>query len=326
MKKVNFGRNQISRIAPKTFTGLPTIIQRLVLNHNQLSEIGSFSLRGLQNTKELFLYNNQISVIEHGAFIDLSAAQNVFLNHNCLTHLKAGIFNYLSSCENLYLSDNQISKIDVDSFTRMVHLEKLHVENNKLSNLLPGLFNKLLKELYLFGNQLSTISSGLFTDVSRPLILLLSTAKFGHDNVWNCDTLCWLKEEEMAGNVTFTQGPISYKPKCSSGRWNQLSCAKGLSVCSLQANKILAIMFVWMHSRMMHSLQMQGYGFCCEGSFFQFFRCSCQFGKINLFVSPLLVTKTLSQILFFCCLFLAYSSSIYLQKCGVMMLSHIFMV
>ena len=127
------------------------------------------------------------------------------------------------------------------------------MENNQLSQLSPRLFSKifLLKELYLFGNQLSTISSDLFTDVSRPLLLLLSKTKYGLDNVWDCDTLCWLEEEENAGNVTFTQGPISYKPKCSSGRWNQLSCLKGLCTKSIPHKKNLWQQFVSLYSRML---------------------------------------------------------------------------
>lgn len=217
----------------KGYTDVPSIIPHgskvVNLYRNQIAHLpsGVFSLLTMCTT--LSLSYNQISQIEIGAFIGLINLQTLSLNHNMLTHLQAGMFSSLTQCTALYLYNNQISEIDPDAFTGLLSLQKLHIYNNQLTQLMSGTFDQtqLLEELYLYGNQMKTLNSSLFIDVVRPFKLQLSFSTRDVDNIWECQTLCWLRLEETGQTIS-----QPYAPKCTEGVWTQVSCPEQGKTCS----------------------------------------------------------------------------------------------
>ncbi len=102
------------------------------------------------------------------------------------------------------MNDNQISAVEKNGFTA-----------------LNG-----LKSLWLHDNKLNTLESSVFDGIPRPLQLSLSFPYSVDSFPWKCDTLCWLKEEEMAGNITWVHRPqCPAYPVCAGDQtWDDLLC------------------------------------------------------------------------------------------------------
>ncbi len=112
----------------------------------------------------------------------------------------------------------------------------------------------------MFGNKLTTISYKMFVQLPGPLFLGLSKPNATSDETWQCDTMCWVKQLEMEGNITFLDptgymfvngsGPCglscslleqadvppvpfpvgpetgSFHPNCANQTWSDLSCSE----------------------------------------------------------------------------------------------------
>ena len=78
------------------------------------------------------------------------------------------------------------------------------------------------------GNNLTTIDSSLFINIQRPLALFLSNHDDRDGNPWECETLCWLKQEEAAGTILLVpEYDESFHPKCTDGSWESIQCSQG---------------------------------------------------------------------------------------------------
>ena len=73
-----------------------------------------------------------------------------------------------------------------------------------------------LKTLYLGGNHLTKLPRDVLSHLPRPLKLGFTYQYF------ECDIeLCWLKQEEQQGTITF----LSETPRCADGiRWYNWRC------------------------------------------------------------------------------------------------------
>ena len=131
----------------------------------------------------------------------------VDLSENHITTIRAGSFSHLARCALLWLDNNQISEINPAAFRGLTSLRRLYLHTNKLTHISPGTFSGLtsLNNLWLSNNRLTGLSSDLFLDLPRPLRLLLGNPDNNDpDNAFLCDeSLCWLKQEEQDGTVTF---------------------------------------------------------------------------------------------------------------------------
>ncbi len=137
-------------------------------------------------------------------------------------------------CRWLYLQENQITNIENGAFRDLVSLERLKLNDNRLRTLHAGLFDGLgkLDELWIHNNPLTTLDAALFSTQNQHLVLLMSDAD--SDDSWRCGTLCWLKEEENTGAISFVHEGEEYKPCCVDVVWDSLQCCTWI-----QCNDIL---------------------------------------------------------------------------------------
>ena len=146
-------------------SGLPTHVQRLVLNGNNITflEKDSFVSRGLAHLEILTASSCKIRKIELGAFNWLTKLTYLSLKNNEIIEIRPGILEKMCSLEFLYLGKNIIEHLESDVFSGLVNLKKLSLEGNKLQYLHPDTFVGLpnLQTLYLsnnFGLQILTDS------------------------------------------------------------------------------------------------------------------------------------------------------------------------
>ena len=183
----------------------------------------------MNNLEKLNLAWNKIQTVGDGTFTGLGNLQELDLGLNEIPNLEVGCFSPLTQLTELGLYKNNLSVIKDNAFTGLGNPQKLWLNLNQISviesNALSGLSS--LQELWVYGTELTTLDSKVLSDVPRPVELGMSDPFFlGGDNPWNCDTLCWLKREEMAGNITWlTVIEESYQPQCAGDvTWENLQC------------------------------------------------------------------------------------------------------
>ncbi|XP_036369232.1 leucine-rich repeat-containing protein 15-like isoform X3 [Octopus sinensis] len=158
---------------------IPTNVEYLYLQWNNIETIKEGAFTGLSNLKELVLGANNIETIKEGAFTGLSNLKELDLSKNKISTIKDGTFKGLSNLKELNLGNNKISRIEKEMFQGLHNLEELDLSKNKISTIKDGTFKGLsnLKELYLRWNNISTIKEGVFTGLSNLETLRLSNNK-----------------------------------------------------------------------------------------------------------------------------------------------------
>ncbi len=196
--------NQISHIEELAFVGLESL-DTLGLTRNNFSVLYSEMFRGLNKLTWLDLQNNKISSIEKNSFLGLESLLFLFLHHNKISVLPQGVFSGLRKLKALPLPGNQINHIDTGAFDSLDSLETLFLHSNRLTTLSPQTLLNLPR---------------------NPLLLALSRNPFS--NKWNCSSLCWLKQEEQHGTVTwYIRSGNVHHPRCAEGQvWTSLPCGK----------------------------------------------------------------------------------------------------
>ena len=214
--------NKISEIEPGAFDGL-TALANLSLGY-RLERLYINMFSGISSCEKLFLEHNKITEIERGSFSKLNNVDTLYLNSNNLTTLKAGTFQGLLSARTLILENNTIKFIEEDAFIGLKTIEKLDLSRNLLKILNPVTFSGLasLRRLNLARNHLTTLSADVFNHLPRPLSLGLI------GNQLECNAgLCWLKQEERDGSITWNDDGYNFPPKCANGEnWAFWYCSK----------------------------------------------------------------------------------------------------
>ena len=193
-------------------------------NRIRIVRKGDFS--DLTSCLKIDLGDNFIHTIESGSFDGLAALRILSLTINGLTELRNYMFQDLRNLESLNLNSNMIKYIEDGSFESLLNLRQLRMANNILTELRAAIFHGLknIDHLTLDRNKLTYIDSSTFSDLPLPLELALDFNPLVCD-----DSLCWLKEEEQQGNITWlTWNGHLYKPSCNEGiAWNTWECSEG---------------------------------------------------------------------------------------------------
>ncbi len=252
----------------------PGSIKWMRLNNNQITEIKSENFAGMWGCKELYLYENEITHIEDGSFSDMhvleyltlrrnnltsvprdlpTTLQLLTLQSNFLTQVRDRDFAGLRVCRWLYLQDNEISDIENEAFRDLVSLERLKLNDNRLTTLQTGLFDDLaqLNELWIYNNPMTTLDPTLFSTQNEYLILLMSD--WDSQDSWMCQTLCWLKHKEDAGEISFDRKGDEYDPKCADAEWYSLDCGKFTIVRQNQCS-VISFCFKSKEPNMFHQI------------------------------------------------------------------------
>lgn len=153
-------------------------------------------------------------------------ASVVELAWNAYTTIPANSFSHLSQCIRLGLCCHQIVTVEVGAFNGLVSLEHLHLGINNISVLHLGVFEGLwsLEKLWLHSNKMVSLDPEVLMNLPRPLQLGMSYPSNFEDNQWDCSTLCWLKNEEQHGTVTWPNEMNIMRPICSDSPWDGLQC------------------------------------------------------------------------------------------------------
>ncbi|XP_066285550.1 uncharacterized protein [Branchiostoma lanceolatum] len=158
LKYLHLTQNRLRRVP----TGLPTALQYLYLDGNEISAAGEKAFVGLPNLRSLYLQGNNLTSesLHPAAFTSLVNLTSLYLQGNNMDTL-LGIFP--PSLEVLRLGNNKITTISPETFLYLPHLQKLFLSENNLEALPHGLFGGLssLQYLHLANNKLVTVPADL---------------------------------------------------------------------------------------------------------------------------------------------------------------------
>ncbi|KAI7813270.1 putative leucine-rich alpha-2-glycoprotein-like, partial [Triplophysa rosa] len=136
LQELSLGHNQLARF-PR---GLPSSLETLQLQENQITYITAGSLRQLGNLTRLDLDDNRIRAIQPGALLGLTRLRMLTLQGNRLSRLPA---NLPSSLTHLDVSENCISTLDLPSLGALVNLQVLKINSNCLRSIPERAFDGL---------------------------------------------------------------------------------------------------------------------------------------------------------------------------------------
>ncbi|KAK9974666.1 hypothetical protein ABG768_022744 [Culter alburnus] len=136
LQELSLSHNQLVRF-PR---GLPSSLETLQLQENQITYITAGSLRQLGNLTRLDLEDNRIRAIQPGALLGLTKLRRLTLKGNRLSHLPP---NLPSSLTHLDVSANCISALDSSSLGALVNLQVLKINSNCLRSIPEQAFDGL---------------------------------------------------------------------------------------------------------------------------------------------------------------------------------------
>ena len=212
-------------------TDIPKDALEVYLGHNNINKPKANAFSGLSECTLLSLQDNLMTDLEQGAFNGLGNVTLLELALNRLSTLKVGMFQGLVVLEDLNLSSNRIGSIENNTFVNLMRLENLDLGSNRLGSLDPGMFCglKCIEKLNLAGNYLTSLPEDVFKHLPRPLDLGIQDT-FVSRPPFLCDAaLCWLKEEEMNGTISWLYTPPPRppptSPRCANRmNWDTLNC------------------------------------------------------------------------------------------------------
>ncbi|XP_056119784.1 leucine-rich repeat transmembrane protein FLRT3 [Rhinichthys klamathensis goyatoka] len=136
LQELSLSHNQLVRF-PR---GLPSSLETLQLQENQITYITAGSLRQLGNLTRLDLEDNRIRAIQPGALLGLTKLRTLTLKGNRLSRLPP---NLPSSLTHLDVSANCISALDLSSLGALVNLQVLKINSNCLRSIPEQVFDGL---------------------------------------------------------------------------------------------------------------------------------------------------------------------------------------
>lgn len=153
-KFLDLKENAIETIEEFTFSNL-IILEHLILEKNQLTEINRNTFAGLSMLKVLNLYGNDIHTIDDGAFSDQKRLERLVLDENRLKMLGAHTFDGLSSLKILLMVNSQIERIG-NSLYGLNNLKSVWLNKNPIQDIDLMEFAKLpnLESLYIQATRL----------------------------------------------------------------------------------------------------------------------------------------------------------------------------
>uniref|UniRef100_A0A3B4AWH1 Extracellular matrix protein 2 n=1 Tax=Periophthalmus magnuspinnatus TaxID=409849 RepID=A0A3B4AWH1_9GOBI len=173
--------------------GIPSTLQELKINENQLQSIQETSLKGLSSLVTLELEGNRLNEgsMSHGAFKDLSelsylrlgrnyfravpqglppSLQELYLEHNRIEEISETVFNHTQSLTLISLRNNKLEESRIAPLAWIHHrsLESLDLSHNEL-HLVPSFLPQSLVHLVLVGNHIERIPGYVFAHMSPGL-------------------------------------------------------------------------------------------------------------------------------------------------------------
>jgi Leucine-rich repeat (LRR) protein len=235
---LDLSRNEISVVPENWAVSKLRRLQHLYLQHNNISELNSETLAGLNSLKSLNLSYNHLEQLPDGLFYGSRELREIHLQNNELFQLPRSVFHRLEqllvldismnqltshNVDNgtfaglirliiLNLSHNALTRIDTQTFKDLYFLQILDLRNNSIGYIDDNAFEPLynLHTLHLAENRLHTLSDKLFNGlrVLSKLTLSNNLISIIEPNIFlNCSDL---KELDMSSNQ-LTEVPEALK-------------------------------------------------------------------------------------------------------------------
>nr|QNQ79665.1 toll-like receptor [Anadara sativa] len=162
---------------------LPSTLQFLYLNGNQLTQIPNLIFSNLSNLRRLYLGGNKINRLMENSFVGLTSLSILHLVSNNIATLPGQLFSSMVRLVSLELNKNNLKTIQKhpDLFSAMTSLEYLNMADNECSNIPLELFKPLTALAYLhlqnneFGSIMDQDNNGvLFESLSKLVTLDLT--------------------------------------------------------------------------------------------------------------------------------------------------------
>lgn len=183
-------RNQIVALGENAFVNLVSL-KNLYLDSNKISEVNKLAFNGLVRLQKLHLVSNSISSLAAELFAPFGQLISLDLSNNNLKAIQNSpdIFSSMTSLTSLSLAENGCSSLPLQSFNHLQSLKHLKFDDNNLGGLIGSdnigtLFAGLhkLETLSLSKNFLHNLPISIFKDLSS---LQTLTMKSNRISGWN---------------------------------------------------------------------------------------------------------------------------------------------
>lgn len=135
---------------------IPSSVQLLWLriNRNNISHIGSGSIRGQSRLYFMELNSNGIVTIAEDAFVDLIELNSLLLINNEIEEIQEATFHQLTFLTSVDIQRNNLKRIGENTFSRNTNLFSLYLDSNQIDAIHPHFASNLanLRYFNLNGN------------------------------------------------------------------------------------------------------------------------------------------------------------------------------
>lgn len=128
---------------------IPSGVEKLYLNHNDINDVDVDAFKHLQELKVLSLRGNKLTSITAGMFNGLGKLKTIYLNYNEITDIGPSSFKDLKNLDYLDLHGNAVSTIDENAFVGLTRLRTLDMHNNAMVSLPDKIFRPLWGLMYM---------------------------------------------------------------------------------------------------------------------------------------------------------------------------------
>ncbi|VDN18915.1 unnamed protein product [Gongylonema pulchrum] len=195
IKKLDLSHNSIADIDENGFLGMSSVLQELILHHNNLTRLPAKALvplsallrldlsnnsignieaedaiPPLSKLYDINLANNRICLIQKNAFDDVKyTVQTINLGKNCLKEVPAPAIRGFKQLMALHLHSNNITALEALSFMNLPLMNLLNLASNLISDVHKQAFLNVpnLRFLYLTGNQITEIRPRQFASFGQ---------------------------------------------------------------------------------------------------------------------------------------------------------------
>lgn len=135
---------------------IPSSVQLvwIIINRNNISHIGSGSIRGQSRLYHMELNSNGIVTIAEDAFVDLIALNSLLLINNQIEEIQGATFHHLTALSSIDIQRNNLKRISENTFSRNTNLFSLYLDSNQIEAIHPHFASELtnLRYFNLYGN------------------------------------------------------------------------------------------------------------------------------------------------------------------------------
>lgn len=126
----------------------------LIIYNNNISHIGSGTIRGQDRISYLELMSNRIETIDEDAFNDLGTLNSLVLINNQLQEIQGSTLHNLTRLSYLDFERNNLTRISEHTFSQNTILYSLYLEFNQIEAIHPRFASELtnLRFINLIGN------------------------------------------------------------------------------------------------------------------------------------------------------------------------------